>query len=107
MRAIGVNRRPADNRLAAAVPTARRAAAALGGTVLQTATDQRRAVKDRLVRAPRRGHSPRLREPSVTPTPDVARERDRAGVVLWRRSSVLGPRPRGTSAEPWPEIPFR
>src|SRR3954451_5753072 len=45
MRAIGVNRRPADNRLAAAVPTARRKAAALGGTVLQTATDQRRAVK--------------------------------------------------------------
>src|SRR3954468_25090976 len=45
MRAIGVNRRPADNRLAAAVPTARRRAAALGDAVLQTATDQRRAVK--------------------------------------------------------------
>src|SRR3954469_12626568 len=45
MRAVGVNRCPADNRLAAAVPTARRKAAALGGAVLQTATDQRRAVK--------------------------------------------------------------
>jgi hypothetical protein len=45
MRAVGVNRCSANNRLAAAVPTARRAAAALGGTVPQTATDQRRAVK--------------------------------------------------------------
>src|SRR4051794_37168124 len=45
MRAVGVNRCPADNRLAAAVPIARRKAAALGDAVLQTATDQRRAVK--------------------------------------------------------------
>src|SRR5690242_4705680 len=78
MRAIGVNRRPADNRLAAAVPTARRKVDALGGTVLRTATDQRRAVK-----AARSG---RLTE-TVAPAPGAvrhagagrARERDRAG----------------------------
>src|SRR3954452_21805735 len=78
MRAIGVNRRPADNRLAAAVPTARRKVDALGGTVPRTATDQRRAVK-----AARSG---RLTE-AVAPAPGAvrhagagrARERDRAG----------------------------
>src|SRR3954453_64690 len=78
MRAIGVNRRPADNRLATAVPTARRKVDALGGTVLRTATDQRRAVK-----AARSG---RLTE-AVAPAPGAvrhagagrARERDRAG----------------------------
>src|SRR3954451_15907921 len=64
MRAIGVNRRPADNRLAAAVPTARRKVDALGGTVLRTATDQRRAVK-----AARSG---RLTE-AVAPAPGAVR----------------------------------
>src|SRR3954462_499385 len=64
MRAIGVNRRPADNRLAAAVPTARRKVDALGGTVLRTATDQRRAVK-----APRSGP---LTE-AVAPAPGAVR----------------------------------
>src|SRR3954471_19996929 len=64
MRAIGVNRRPADNRLAAAVPTARRKVDALGGNVPRTATDQRRAVK-----AARSG---RLTE-AVAPAPGAVR----------------------------------
>src|SRR4051794_6260374 len=99
MRAIGVNRRPADNRLAAAVPTARRKAAALGGTVLRTATDQRRAVK-----AARSG---RLTE-AVAPAPGAVPHTDTGrGARTWpcrcvRPAIDLLPLQPGPAARPRP-----
>src|SRR5690348_1507927 len=99
MRAVGVNRRPADNRLAAAVPTARRAAAALGGTVLRTATDQRRAAK--AVRSERRTDA-------TPPDPGAVRHTDTGRGARTRpcrcvRSAIdlLPPQP-GPAARPRP-----
>src|SRR4051812_47836239 len=106
MRAIGVNRRPADNRLAAAVPTARRKVDALGGTVLRTATDPAPSGQGRPVRAPHQ---------AVAPAPGAvrhagagrARERDRAGASgppptprfpAWARYSTAASTPRNLTS---------
>jgi hypothetical protein len=106
MRANGVNRCPADNRLAAAVHTARRTARRFR----RYRSDGDRSAPSGqgcLVRAPHRCRGSRPREPSATPTPDVARERGRAGASGPRSIPCLlspdpllarpRPRRRGTS----------